>query len=74
MWKQREESGVGSIHMEMQTIGSRSLDESFLVKLIEYLAEFDMDEAGTKREICWCIGVTQEICDGTCQIQGKRRG
>ncbi len=33
--------------MEMQAIGSRSLDESFLGKQIEYLAEFDMDEAGT---------------------------
>ncbi len=32
VWKQRGESGVGSIHMEMQTIGSRSLDESFLGK------------------------------------------
>ncbi len=32
VWKQREESGVGNIHMEMQTISSRSLDESFLGK------------------------------------------
>ena len=68
------ESGLGRIHMEMQTIGNRSLDESFLGKRIEYLAEFDMDEAGTEREICWCSGVIQEICDGTWQIQGKMRG
>ena len=60
--------------MEMQTIGSRSLDELFLSKRIEYLAEFDMDEVGTKREIHWCSGVIQETCDGMWQIQGKRRG
>ena len=60
--------------MEMQTIGNRSLDESFLGKRIEYLAEFDMDEAGTKREIRWCSGVIQKICDGTWQIQGEMRG
>ncbi len=39
VWKQREESGVvGSIHMEMQAISSRSLDELFLGKRIEYFA------------------------------------
>ena len=74
VWKQSEESGVGSNHMEMQAIGSCSLDGSFLGTRIDYFAEFDMDEAGTEREICWCSGVIQEICDGTWQIQGKRRG
>ncbi len=60
--------------MKMQTIDSCSLDELFLGKQIEYLAEFDVDEAGTEREIRWCSGVIQEICDGMWQIQGKRRG
>jgi hypothetical protein len=74
VWKQREESEVGSIHMEMQAISSCSLNEPFLGTRIEYLAEFDMDEVGTEREIPWCSGVIQEICDGTWQIQGKGEG
>jgi hypothetical protein len=44
--------------MEMQTIGSHSLDESFLGKLIEYLAEFDMDEVVPREKF---IGVVESF-------------
>ena len=72
--KEREDFGVGSMKMEMQRIGSRSLDESFLGVKIEYLSYFDLNDKGTEKQLRWCSGIIEEISDGTWQVEGKRRG
>ena len=64
-WKDREQRGYGSVLEEMLELGNKTIDASFIGKRIEYLAEFDINEEGTVKDVRWCAGVVKAISDGT---------
>ena len=49
------EDGDTDISTGMQHIGERLMDESFVGMRIELLANFDMDDEGTKKELCYGV-------------------
>ena len=70
-WQERENKGETSMHSRMQEKNAPKLDHTFIGKRIEYLSEFDLNDAGTDTDVCWCGGVIKEICDGTWIIPTK---
>lgn len=72
-WKVREASGQGSVLMDMQKIGDRPMDESFIGTRIEMLSNFDMDDEGIVKEAIWCSGIVEDVSDGTWIIAHTRR-
>ena len=70
-WQEREKKGETSMHSRMQEKNAPKLDHTFIGRRIEYLSEFDLDDAGTETDVCWCGGVMKEICDGTWIIPTK---
>ena len=64
-WKHREESGEMSLLENMQHLGKRKIDESFINTRIEYLSEFDINEDGTQKQLRWYGGIVEQISDDT---------
>ena len=53
-WQWREENGETRVLENMQQLGKRKIDESFVNNnRIEYLSEFDLDAEGNKKELRW---------------------
>ena len=52
-WQDRELQGIGSLHSHKQQLDAPPL-ESLIGSRIEYLSEFEMDEAGTVKDTRWC--------------------
>eukprot|EP00957_Ditylum_brightwellii_P045116 3421123-Ditylum_brightwellii.AAC.1 len=59
--RNQEAEGIGSIHESMQQIGALSADESLVGTRIEYLSQFDMDDAGSITTLRWCSGKVERI-------------
>ena len=60
----------------MQNPDTLKVDESLLGSRIEYLLEFELDdenEEGGNKELSWCSGIVERVCDGTWIKSGKRR-
>ena len=72
-WKERESEGIGSVYSTRQKRDAPTVDETLIGKRIEYLSEFDIDTEGTTKELRWCSGVVERICDGTWVIPGRAR-
>ena len=67
-WRERNTQGKGDIYQQLQPLGERTIDKSFLKTKIEYYVLFDVrvNEDGTKiKECCWCRGEVKAISDGT---------
>ena len=44
--------------------------------MIEYLSEFGLDDErdeGVNKELRWCSGIVERLCDGTWTNPGNRR-
>ena len=67
-----DDEGETSTLERLQGLGKRMLDESYVGKRIEYLSNFDMDEAGTIKEARWCAGEIEAVSDGTWVLGGHR--
>ena len=72
-WQEREANGIGSVLMDMQHIGDKEMDASFIDTRIEYLSNFDMNEEGTIQEMRWCSGIVEDVSDGTWIKAGTRQ-
>ena len=72
-WKERESEGIGSVYSTRQKRDAPTVDETLIGKRIEYLSEFDIDTEGTTKELRWCSGVVERICDGTSVVPGRAR-
>ena len=57
----------------MQQLGKRKMDESFINTRIEYLSEFDINEDGKQKELRWCGGTVEQVSDNTWVKPGCRR-
>ena len=67
-WKSNEEKGKGSIHQLLQNPDPLKVYESLLGSRIEYLLEFELDdenEEGANKDMRWCSGIVERVCDGT---------
>ena len=74
--KSNEEKWIGSMHQLFQNTDPPKVDESFLGSRIEYLSEFELDnenEEGSDKDLSWCSGIVERMCDGTWIKAGKRR-
>ncbi len=69
-WKRRDGKGETSMLEMCQQLGKRRLDKQYIGKRIEYLSYFDMDEAGTQKELRWCAGKIEDVSDGTWLVPG----
>ena len=72
-WKNNEDTGIGSCNESMQQKDAPAVDDSMLGTHIECLCEFDMDDKGTIKELRWCGGLVERICDGSWLIPEIRR-
>ena len=72
-WKNNEDMGIGSCSESMQQKDAPAVDNLLLGTRIECLCEFDMDDKGTIKELRWCGGLVERICDGSWLIPGSRR-
>eukprot|EP00957_Ditylum_brightwellii_P190001 14464817-Ditylum_brightwellii.AAC.1 len=69
-WRNQEAGRTGSIHESMQQKGALAVDESLVGMCIEYLSQFDMDDAGSTITLRRCSGKVERICDGTWILAG----
>ena len=60
----------------LQNIDPLKVDKSFIVSRIESLSEFRLyneREVGVNKDLRWCSGIVEIVCDGTWIKAGKRR-
>ena len=75
-WKSNEEKGKGSMHQLLQNPDPSRVDESLFESRIEYLSEFELDdenEEGENKDLSWCSGIVERVCDGAWIKSKKRR-
>ena len=71
-WKKRTESGEAKTVQNLQKKGEHMLDPSWVGTRVEYLAYYDIDEAGEERGLRPVGGKILEVSDGTWLISGRR--
>ena len=74
--KSNEEKCIGSMHQLFQNTDPPKADESLLGSRNEYLSEFRLDyerEEGVNKDLSWCSGIVERVCDGTWINPGNRR-
>ena len=62
--KEREDTGYGSVHSNMQLYSAPKLESLIRVKISQYFS-VDMNEAGTEKKLLWMHGVVTRVSDGT---------
>ena len=50
----------------------QKIDNIFIGKRIELLSEFNLDNKGINKQLCWCAGTVEQVSDGTWVMPGKR--
>ena len=64
------------MHQLLQNIDPPKVDESFLGSRIESLSEFELDDENEEvpnKDLRWCSGIVERVCDGTWIKAGNRR-
>ena len=72
-WKEREASGIGSVHQARQQPLAPNVDDSLIGERIEFLSEFETEVGAGEKYMRWCSGVVMRICDGTWVKPGTYR-
>ena len=64
------------MHQLLQNPDPPKVDEYLLGTRIEYLSKFQLDDEnqeGGNKDLRWCSGIVEIVCDGTWIKAGKRR-
>ena len=71
-WKQRDDRGEAATGQNLQTLGRRKQDKSWVGVRIEYSAYYDVDKEGKEKKLRWIGGEILDVSDGPWLMPGAR--
>ena len=63
-WKRRNDRGEAATGQNLQTLGRRKLDKSWVGERIEYSTCCDVDKKGKEKKLRWIGGEILDVSDG----------
>ena len=63
-WKRRDDREEAATGQNLQSLGRRKLDKSWVGERIEYSAYYDVDKNGKDKKLRWIGGEILDVSDG----------